>query len=210
MTQTGGPAEVARVLAAAAAPAGNGPLAGEEAALAAFRAARLDPAAASPARSMVKSARARLLTLRVAVAALATTSVLGGVAFAASTQTLPYQRNDKPPVSAAPSPPPASDPPASPRSSPGGDRTPAPGNAPNARPAEPSPSLVGLCRAYTARPPGKRGKALETPAFDALVTAAGDRKRVAEYCATLLGESGKPEKPKKSPKPGKPGKPRTT
>ncbi|MFJ9946720.1 hypothetical protein [Kitasatospora sp. NPDC091207] len=91
-----GPEErVARVLAAAAAPATAGELAGEEAALAAFREARLAPAPAGPAvpapvrrRSMATAALARAFSTK-AVAVVLGATALGGVAVAAGTGNLP-------------------------------------------------------------------------------------------------------------------------
>ncbi|WP_380285831.1 hypothetical protein [Kitasatospora purpeofusca] len=92
----GGPqGRVARVLAAAAAPAARGELAGEEAALAAFREARLAPAPAVPAapapvrrRSMATAALTRAFSTKAAVVVLGATA-LGGVAVAAGTGNLP-------------------------------------------------------------------------------------------------------------------------
>ncbi|MFF2042378.1 hypothetical protein ACFVVX_18315 [Kitasatospora sp. NPDC058170] len=86
---------VARVLAAAAAPATAGELAGEEAALAAFREARLTPdraVSAVPApvrrRSMATAALARAFSTK-AVAVVLGATALGGVAVAAGTGNLP-------------------------------------------------------------------------------------------------------------------------
>ncbi len=202
MARPGAAADVARVLSAASAPPNARELAGEEAAVAAFRTARLGPVAAPAGRSRLQAAGRRLTTIQVAVVALATTSVLGGVAFAASTDTFPYQRDERPPASVTPDP-------ARPSSQPtptGPDDRPSttpPGAVPSDRPARtgPAPSLVGQCRAYEARPPGKRRKALENPAFGALVAAAGGPDRVATYCTAVLGpDSGKPGN---EPKPGK-------
>ncbi|MGF7237669.1 MAG: hypothetical protein ACQSGP_22310, partial [Frankia sp.] len=50
----------------------------------------------------------------------------------------------------------------------------------------PSPSLLGLCHAYTAGVAGNPGKALDNPAFSALTAAAGGRDRIGAYCATVL------------------------
>jgi hypothetical protein len=70
-------------LAAAAAPAHEDELAGEEAAVAAFRRARL----ASPSRR--RPMFARLLTVKAAVALGLATTAIGGVALAAASGTLP-------------------------------------------------------------------------------------------------------------------------
>ncbi|MET8698200.1 hypothetical protein ABZW10_04890 [Kitasatospora sp. NPDC004723] len=91
-----GPEErVARVLAAAAAPATRGELAGEEAALAAFREVRLAPVPAVPAapapvrrRSMATAALTRAFSTKAAVVMLGATA-LGGVAVAAGTGNFP-------------------------------------------------------------------------------------------------------------------------
>jgi hypothetical protein len=203
------PPQLAALLAAASAvPPAAGELAGEGAALAAFRAARVAQAGTLAAPSRARSARAKFFTIKVAVVTLATTSVLGGVALAAGTNTLPYQRKEAPPASVVPGPPASGQPTpkpsaAGPRATPG---KPSDGAPPTTRPN--APSLVGRCRAYTARPPGQRGKALETPAFGALVTAAGGKERVAAYCSTILGpDSGKPgQGPDKPAHPGKPTK----
>ncbi|MCG6497138.1 hypothetical protein [Kitasatospora sp. A2-31] len=92
----GGPVDrVARVLAAASAPAVAEELSGEEAALAAFREARLAPVPAPPAvpapvrrRSMATAALARAFSTK-AVAVVLGATALGGVAVAAGTGNLP-------------------------------------------------------------------------------------------------------------------------
>ncbi|MFE2725401.1 hypothetical protein [Kitasatospora sp. NPDC059327] len=98
LPENGPEGQVARVLAAAAAPATAGELAGEEAALAAFREARLAPAPAEPAvpavpapvrrRSMATAALARAFSTK-AVAVVLGATALGGVAVAAGTGNLP-------------------------------------------------------------------------------------------------------------------------
>ncbi|GAA2834510.1 hypothetical protein RMN57_18310 [Kitasatospora sp. CM 4170] len=92
----GGPVDrVARVLAAASAPAVAEELSGEEAALAAFREARLAPVPAVTAvpapvrrRSMATAALARAFSTK-AVAVVLGATALGGVAVAAGTGNLP-------------------------------------------------------------------------------------------------------------------------
>ncbi|KOV12274.1 hypothetical protein ADK60_31545, partial [Streptomyces sp. XY431] len=86
---------VARVLAAAAAPVTQDELAGEEAALAAFREARLAPVPAVPTtpapvrrRSMATAALTRAFSTKAAAVVLGATA-LGGVAVAAGTGNLP-------------------------------------------------------------------------------------------------------------------------
>jgi hypothetical protein len=52
--------------------------------------------------------------------------------------------------------------------------------------SSPSPSLRGLCQAYTAHAGRNTGKALDTPAFTALITAAGGKDSVTAFCTGLL------------------------
>jgi hypothetical protein len=50
---------------------------------------------------------------------------------------------------------------------------------------------VGLCRAYTVGKKSEHGGALESPAFVALVTAAGGEDNVEAFCGTVTqGHSG--------------------
>ena len=69
----------------------------------------------------------------------------------------------------------------------------------------------GLCRAYEAGNKADHGRALQSPAFTALVTAAGGADNVATYCATVPhGPSGHPthpSKPTQAAHPTHPGKP---
>ncbi|MEU7654537.1 hypothetical protein AB0C42_24470 [Micromonospora taraxaci] len=208
------PAEpVARLLAAAAGPVRPGELAGEEAALAAFRAARAEPSPSVPHR-----ARRRRLTTGAAawIGAVAVTAT-AGAAFAAV-------RQDWIPVPVAPEPDRASPTPDSPRS---GDNTRSPASTPardTASPRPPSPGtpsaavppahsppagpLYGQCRAWLAKKPDQREKALRTPGFERLVTAAGGAERVEEYCHRLVPEA-KPSAPAKTPAPRPPSERRT-
>jgi len=45
----------------------------------------------------------------------------------------------------------------------------------------------GLCRAYLYGNKALRGQALQSPAFDALATAAGGLDQVTTYCVTIAG-----------------------
>lgn len=161
------------LLAAAAAPAQPGELAGWQAAAAVFRAHRA-PVRQPRRRFMLKIALAKLLTVKAAaVAALAVGG--GGVALAASTGVLPN------PLSAASGTPTSAHASGQPTHSAGPH-------------GSPSPSLEGLCKAYSAMPSDKSGKALESPAFQALITAAGGQDKVTDFCKTLL-PSAKPTRP---------------
>jgi hypothetical protein len=187
---------LAHLLAAAAAPAESGELAGEEQALTAFRAARVNPAPA-PAPAP------RRFRLRVGVAAwtagLAATAT-AGVAFAAVSLERPEQ----------PAPPPApttagstgADGTGSPsRSEPGsptaGKSSSVPFTAPaptwSGGPGKPASDgkLAGLCRAYFSKSATQQARALQTPAFADLIAAAGGPDQVEGYCIVLV--------PKKSP-----------
>jgi hypothetical protein len=211
-----------RLLAAAGAQAQPGELRGEAAALAAFRAADLatDLASDLPARatvgrrSRVRKTFTRLLTLEVG-AILAVTTV-GGVALAATTGALPNPLHG---VGTA-----------RPSKAPGGGTAAHASAGPTSRPATaqpetataptsatvgtggtggtPAPLLVGLCRAYLAKQGPDRGKALDSPAFLALITTAGGRESVDAYCAALLSSvpgndgsshSASPHNPPKAP-----------
>jgi hypothetical protein len=158
-----GSRRLAERLSAASAVAFPGELAGEHAAVAAFLAAADVDLAPQPGRpSMIKSAVvAKLLTLKAAAIAVAAVSA-GGVALAASTGVLPLNQAPENPGHSVP----ASD------HSNGSNTT-------------PSPSLIGLCTAYLAGAGEDHGKALENPAFGALVTAAGGTENVDSYCTEL-------------------------
>lgn len=160
---------LAGLLAAAAAPPRPDELAGEPAVMAAFRAARLGPVPQTRRRSMIKMALAKLLTLKVAAAAVTVTAA-GGVALAATSGNLPGVANDK------------SRPPAHATAQAAAEDDGSRGNG------SPSPSLVGLCQAFQAGAGDNPGKALENPAFRALIDAAGDEDGVADYCTTVLDE----------------------
>jgi hypothetical protein len=122
---------------------------------------------------MVKTALAKTLTVKIAAAALGVAAAGGGVALAASGGGAPTAGLGR---SAAASHAPA--PPTGKPSTTGSDQE--HGNA------APSPSIVGLCRAFAAGAGDNPGKALDNPAFGALVAAAGDKAKVADYCAPML------------------------
>jgi len=121
---------------------------------------------------MIKIALAKLLTVKAA--AVAAIALGGGVALAATTGVLPNPLNTN-------------------SGKPSATHSGQPSHSPGAK-GSPSPNLEGLCKAYAAKPTGERGKALESPAFQALITAAGGVDKVTDYCTTLL-PSAKPSKP---------------
>ncbi|MFC0033013.1 hypothetical protein ACFFMM_26145 [Micromonospora chaiyaphumensis] len=203
---------LAHLLAAAAAPGTAAELVGEERALAAFRAARVDPA---PAVAPRPRHRFRVGAVLAGVAAAAT----AGVAFAA--------------VSLDPGPEPAPPPaPTAPGHGTGGPSTGAgdpgtsgvtpsgatPGGVPSTAPTpgasggsgKPASAgkLAGQCGAYLAKSDAQRAKALESPGFADLVAAAGGPERVEGYCLALVPE--KSPEPKSEPKPTSSPKPKSS
>ena len=160
------------LFAAAAAPAGAAELGGEQAAMAAFRAARPYAVQQTGRRSMLKTTVAKMLTVKAVAAAIAVGAVGGGVALAASNGALPSGlgsgNSAKQPAAHATG-----------QQAPDADKD-------KGGSADPSPSLVGLCRAYAAGVADNPGKALENPAFRALISAAGARDKVGNYCTDLL------------------------
>ncbi|MCZ7474262.1 hypothetical protein [Micromonospora sp. WMMC273] len=159
------PPALLAVLAAVRAAPGAGELDGEAAAVAGYRSARR-----MPRRRRVR------FGVRMAVAGLAA-SLTGGVALAATGNLPRAARPAPPPIGTAPPAPETR--PARPTGSPG--------------PGTPQPSAPpGLCVAYRALAEPDRGRALATPAFSDLVTAAGGHDRVPDYCAGLLGDDDPP------------------
>ncbi|SFR29877.1 hypothetical protein SAMN04488564_12266 [Lentzea waywayandensis] len=183
---------LSELLAAAAAPAREHELAGERAAMAAFRDARLATAPQRRRPWMLKTALANVLTVKIAAVAAA---AAGGIALAAATGTLPGQPREEPVlptstnvVTTTP------------------DTTKTKPSTPDEKRdngAAPSPSLKGLCQAYTSGAGAEHGKAHENPAFSALIMAAGGADAVPAFCADLLADkSGRsdnaPGKPSRS------------
>ncbi len=206
----GGPAQhqLADLLAAAAAPARVEELAREQDVMVAFRQARPAQTPVPRRQSMIKLALAKLLTVKVAAAAAAAT-VAGGAALAA-TGNIPGplgelgsgELRQAPAESAA-------------------ERADeARAEAGGVGEASPSPSLEGLCVAYLAAIGEGPGEALESPAFEALVSAAGTEDEVEGFCDGLAERPGdvpsvEPDTvptdrtPVELPKPEDPGPPGT-
>ncbi|MFF3210182.1 hypothetical protein ACFYYB_05930 [Streptomyces sp. NPDC002886] len=179
---------LAELLAAAAAPAGKSELSGEPEALAMFRAARLDAAAAhasvpvrapvpvSPRRSPLTAAA--LLASKAAAAVLAV--ALGGVAVAAGTGNLPTVLGGAPerdlPVSSP---------------TPGILAADAPSPEASGRPSAAPSGLAELCRTFIRATGAHPEEVLAEQRFAALVAAAGSRHAVPGYCARV--QDGEPE-----------------
>ncbi|MEU7782537.1 hypothetical protein [Micromonospora parva] len=194
------PAEpVAALLAAAAGPVRAGELAGEEAALAAFRAARANPASVAPQPTRRRRIRTGVVAWIGAVAATAT----AGAAFAAVTRDRAPDPVAPAPSGSSPSPQPGTS-----RSDESGRSVapgvPSPGTSssvtatPSASPALTN-QLPGLCRAWRAKKPDQRERALRSPAFHPLVTAAGGPADVEAYCQRLVPETKPSESAKVTP-----------
>jgi hypothetical protein len=139
---------------------------GEKEAVAAFAKARLHPAA-EPRRRLMSAGK--LLALKTLIAVIGLSG--GSVALAAATGHLPAQLDGHPSAVSS----------ASPTAS---ARADAPRGHRHA--ATPSPAVRGLCHAYTAGAGSNPGKALDNPAFDALISAAGGKEKVTSYCASVL------------------------
>ncbi len=106
----------------------------------------------------------KLLAVKVLLAAAGVTAG-GGVALASATGHLPVALGGQP--AASPS------------------ATATTGTSATHPAGSPSPNLKGLCTAYTKGVADSSGKALDNPAFSALITAAGGKSNVAAFCATL-------------------------
>ncbi|KRE98780.1 hypothetical protein ASG88_17220 [Nocardioides sp. Soil777] len=209
---------VGRSIQALRAPGSTSELHREDATVAAFHAARLSPTS-RPMSGVAPSARS------AAVRAVAATGIVvalssGGFALAASGNlpTLPDQASNTATEAVAART-------AQQTTSPGGTTTEVPTEAPtevgtttvasgttsetatsetaveataaasDAAATAPVPSFTGLCTAYQAADKSAHGKALDSAAFTALITAAGGKDAIATYCVGLIGEpkaTGKP------------------
>ncbi|WP_329383150.1 hypothetical protein OG625_20840 [Streptomyces sp. NBC_01351] len=210
---------LAGLLAAVSAPADDEELPGEQAAMAAFRSARLGPVSTpvSDAVSPVSTLRkrnvltpARLLGAKVAAAVAA--AALGGVAVAAGTGHLPAALGGGP-ASSAPAPTVSA-----PALKAGEPTSRTLAGSPEEVPAD----LAELCRAHAADGGGAQPSGvLAESRFAPLVAAAGGPAGVPAYCAPVVGgpdetPGGSPTprptdgKRGASPKPGKSDKPEAT
>ncbi|RZU74510.1 hypothetical protein EV384_2980 [Micromonospora kangleipakensis] len=175
-----GPEALVRLLTAVRAAPRPHELTGERAAMEAFRTARAG-AVPAPAARPERRILAGLLNAKVALAALLAAAATGGVALAAATGNLPGSLGGADDSTTAPSASAGGHP--TPTSGPGVSPTPDVGAS--ARPTG-SPALVGLCTAYQAEANGNRYRALESPRFAELVSAAGGREKVPGYCDGVL------------------------
>jgi hypothetical protein len=160
---------VARLLAAAAAPAAPEELAGEQQALAQFAAVHSRPPTRASRRNAVPS---KLFTMKAAAAALVAVLSVGGVA-AAATGLLPGRAHhvaDRAPATTAAS---------------------TAGHGVGAAVADLDTARQGLCRAWQAGEGTDHGRRTDSEAFQALAAAAGGADNVAAYCKDVTtGGSG--------------------
>ncbi|MFD5466922.1 hypothetical protein ACFWIQ_29450 [Kitasatospora sp. NPDC127059] len=226
LTGPDGPGQLARVLAAAAAPATSAELAGEEAALAAFRAASLTPdPVVTPVRrrSMATAALARAFSTKAAAAMLGATA-LCGVAVAAGTGNLPALGggpSEPEHAVATPGTPsgtgPSSSAPQSGTSRPSTGATADPHTAVPSAPAtagghsgHPAPpaALLPLCQGFEDRTgKGERpGKLAVDPLFAPLIAAAGGADAVQDFCAGTPGHQGGDQQGDATAQPSAPGR----
>jgi hypothetical protein len=157
--------ELARLLAAAAAPATPEELAGEQAALAVFRAVMASrPLTLVPRRAPMASKR---LTVKAAAAALVAVLSIGGVA-AAATGLLPGQAGrvaDQAPSTTAASA--------------------AAQVLGKAAVTDLDNATQGLCRAWQVGKSADNSSRADAPAFQTLAAAAGGSDNIAGYCADV-------------------------
>lgn len=171
------------LLTAAAAPARDDELDRENAAVVAFRTARLQPVPQPRRRSMIKTTLAKLLTTKIAAAAAAAAVVTaGGVAAVAATGNLPSPRGGSTNVETTTSATPSA------TADPTREGLPTRSESREGHDSSPSPSLEGLCQAYTAGAGSEHGKALDSPAFTVLINTAGGKDNVDAYCTALLAK----------------------
>jgi|GEM_PF-2672605 len=127
---------------------------------------------------MLKIALAKLLTVKAAAVAAAGA---GGIALAAGTGVLPVELPDT-----ANTPTVVNEAPAAP------SEAPSAADKPDQAGGNPDPSMVGLCQAYSAAASDNPGKALESPAFTALLAAAGSAEQVDGFCQQQTAAAGQP------------------
>lgn len=185
--------EIERLLNAANAPASPRELAGEHAAVDAFHRARLVTLSSTPRSLEMNSTRSARTGLKAAIAAAGAVGLLStGVAFAASghapwsgahagaasTHAVDHSHPTHP-------------------THPAESDDPSDGSSQSTGPDE--HAFPGLCRAYMSGNKTEHGQALASPAFTALVTAAGGIDNVTTFCGgmTTGPESGHPTHPAK-------------
>jgi hypothetical protein len=190
---------LARLLAAATAPAAPEELAGEQRVLAEFTAVmRLHPPTLVPRRTAVPR---KVLTMKAAAAALVAVLSIGGVAAAAS-GLLPDQASpvaeQAPATTGADAAAHGLGKPAAAANlggsanagSANGGSADGQGQASAVGPDATGTARAGLCRAWQAGQGGDHGRRMDAVAFQALVDAARGADKVAAYCQDVAAGSG--------------------
>jgi hypothetical protein len=190
------PADLRQLLAAAAGPGTARELAGEAAAVAAFvdaqRASSL-PSAESRRPSMLSTALSKILAAKAVAAVVLVAGATGGVALAATASGSDDAPPADRPAATRTATPPAAGENGSENRAESAEATATESadasSAVPAPPAEPDPSMTGLCNAWAAGATDNPGKAAENPAFGALVDAAGSPEAVDGYCDDLADDA---------------------
>ena len=175
------------LLRAARAPSSATEAAGLVAALAAYRSALAAPAQPQLAAVVAAETTAggRRFRATKLIAAAASAAAIGGVAFAAVTTGQTFSPGtDHPRASSASS--------SGDQSSPGPSVSSSPdGTASGSGKGTPTPSLVGLCKAWEAHQDnrGGNGKSQDSAAFRVLISAAGGLGSVDGFCTSLLASA---------------------
>ena len=137
---------------------------------------------------MLKTALAKLATAKVAIALLAVGG--GGVALAAGSGNLPgvgspdSHPTGRPSISVTAS----ENASHSTAAAAAGSKSAEAGKS-HAPSGTPSPNLQGLCTAFNAGVGDNPGKALDNPAFTVLITTAGGKDKVVDYCKGVLASA---------------------
>jgi hypothetical protein len=191
--RNGGPGhglgDVDALMAAATDRAHPRELAGEEAAVAAFRAAHRLSAGRSPRRRPLVPVPGFLVgSLAVKIAISLGVVSLGGVAYAAEIGSLPGPAQSAAHrLLGAVGVPDAGEH----ASDQAGQQTQSHADGPRLEAT--SPAVTGLCRAFAAGEKDEHGKGLDGTAFQALATAAGGQDKIEAFCADVLaGPSASP------------------
>jgi|RhiMetdeSRZDD1v2_1073273.scaffolds.fasta_scaffold52492_2 hypothetical protein len=188
--RNGGPGhglgDVDALIAAATDRAHPRELAGEEAAVAAFREMHRRSAGSAPSnRRSVRVPRLVAGSLTAKIALSLGVLSLGGIAFAAETGSLPTSAQSAAhQVFRAVGVPDADQRASEHASDNGGQPTQTHSGGQQAGAA--SPAITGLCRAYASGDKKDHGKALDSTAFQALATAAGGEGKIEAFCAGVL------------------------
>jgi hypothetical protein len=188
------PPRVDRLLESARAPGTSRELASEDDAARLFHRAHLERVHTTREESFISKPSARA-GVKAAVASAGVVALMStGVAFAASGHA-PWSGAAAHRPTAIPS---HSHPTAHPSQTAGGDAsesadTSAPDSGPSATPD--AHAYPGLCRAYAAGQKTHHGNSLSSPAFAALVAAAGGPDAVPGFCASLAPQPSHPTHP---------------